>query len=233
MKNIKTYEVIKKELVEEILENYHKYKDLLNQFYNEVKSGQDMYVLNTTIPISKQTSGKRTILFESEEHTENETFKWKMENLKSRFEYISRYLKAFEDVKDARNDLIVAVKDLSVLNNLTSDKKTGINAGQDILQPITKKNSNKNLGIYFRNMEQIKWEVENHIESDYNTHLRVSWLVSLQNGSYVINDEDITERERNFFDKTLEGIRLDLEQLEQIENRIESRNFLKYYLLFK
>lgn len=233
MKNIKTYEGIKKELVEEILENYQKYKDLLNQFYNEIKSGQDMYVLNTTIPISKQTSGKRTIVFETKDHTEREKFKWKMENLRSRFEYISRYLKTFEEVKDARNDLIVAITDLSVLNNLTSDKKTGINAGQDILQPITEKNSNKNSGIYFRNMEQMKWEIENHIESDYESNLRVSWLVSLQDGLYVINDEKIAERERNFFDKILEGIRLDLEQVKKIENRIKSRNFLKYYLLFK
>ncbi|MFU0767370.1 hypothetical protein [Staphylococcus warneri] len=233
MKNIKTYEVIKKELVEEILEHYQNYKELLNNFYNEIKSGQDIYVLNTTIPISKQTSGKRTILFETQDHTENEKFKWKMENLRSRFEYISRYLKTFEDVKDARNKLIVAVKDLSVLNNLTSDKKNGINIGHDILQPIIKKSSNKNLGIYFRNMEQIKWEIENHIESDYETNLRVSWLVNLQKGVYIINDEKITEKERNFFDKTLECIRLDLEQVEEVEKRIESRNFLKYYLLFK
>lgn len=232
MKNINTYEAIKNELVMEILEYYRKYKDILDNFYNKIKSGQDMYVLSTTTPISEQTSANRSVIFATKNHTDNETFKWKMENLSQRFDYMSDYTKKLEEVSDARNNLLAAVRDLSVLNNITSNKKTGINVGHEIFRPIKKRKINKNLEILFRSMETLKWQIESYVVNEYNSNRR-DWFVTSKNDSYVINDEKIKETERNFFDDTLKAIRHDLDQVEQIENRIESRNFLKYYLLFK
>ncbi|HDA2324789.1 TPA: hypothetical protein ACF9CH_002859 [Staphylococcus aureus] len=234
MKNVNTYETIKLNLVEQILEKYQKYKNLLEKFYQEIKSGHDIYVLsNPTTPISKQSSANRYAAFTTKKYTDNEMFKWKMENIKIRFEYVSGYVKSLEKVKDTRNELLVSVKDLSVLNNLTSNKKTGVSIGHEIFYPIGKYKINKNLEIHFRGMEQLKWQIESYLLSDYDSEIRESWILSRQNGSYIINDEKIAEGERKFFDETLKAIRHDLEQLEIIESRIESQNFLKYYLLFK
>lgn len=234
MKNVNTYETIKLDLVEQILEKYQKYNNLLENFYREIKSGQDEYVLSApTTPISEQVSANRYAIFTQTKYTDSEKLKWKMENLKIRFEYLSEYVKSLDEVKDARNELLSLVKDLNVLNNLTSNKNTGINMGHEIFYPIEKSKINKNLEIYFSSMEQLNGDITNCLVNYYDSEMRDSWFLTRQNGAYVINNEQIAEGERKFFDETLKAIRHDLNQLETIENQRESKNFLKYYLLFK
>jgi hypothetical protein len=50
---------------------------------------------------------------------------------------------------------------------------------------------------------------------------------------YKIDNDGLIKKENIFFEEVLKAIEHDLEQIKKIENKKESENYLKYWLLFK
>lgn len=231
MINTKTYEDIKNELVQAILTDYEQYKDALENFQSNIKQGHSFYIVSTRKPISEHASAKRSGMYADKKLTEDEKLVRLLGNLNERFGYINNYRKHFSLVKERRNKLIANIKELISFNKITKDKFSEKNDATAIFKPIETNAVNKDLDIYFRNIETTKSHIDNYLENKYE--LDLNQIAIKENGIYSIDNDRLEEKEKEFFEKTMEAINHDVQQVKAIEKQKDSKNYLKYYLLFK
>ena len=231
MINTKTYEDIKNELVQAILTDYEQYKDALENFQSNIKQGHSFYIVSTRKPISEHASAKRSGMYADKKLTEDEKLVRLLGNLNERFGYINNYRKHFSLVKESRNKLIANIKELISFNKITKDKFSEKNDATAIFKPIETNAVNKDLDIYFRNIETTKSHIDNYLENKYE--LDLNQIAIKENGIYSIDNDRLEEKEKEFFEKTMEAINHDVQQVKAIEKQKDSKNYLKYYLLFK
>lgn len=231
MINTKTYEDIKNELVQAILTDYEQYKDALENFQSNIKQGHSFYIVSTRKPISEHASAKRSGMYADKKLTEDEKLVRLLGNLNERFGYINNYRKHFSLVKERRNKLIANIKELISFNKITKGKFSEKNDATAIFKPIETNAVNKDLDIYFRNIETTKSHIDNYLENKYE--LDLNQIAIKENGIYSIDNDRLEEKEKEFFEKTMEAINHDVQQVKAIEKQKDSKNYLKYYLLFK
>ena len=231
MINTKTYEDIKNELVKAILTDYEQYKDALENFQSKIKQGHSFYIVSTRKPISEHASAKRSAMYANRTLTEDENLVRMLRNLSERFIYIYNYRRAFSLVKEHRSKLIANVKELISFNKITKDKFSEKNDATAIFKPIETYAVNKHLDIYFRSIETVKGHIDNYLENKYE--LDLNQIAIKENGIYSIDNDRLEEKEKEFFEKTMEAINHDVQQVKVIEKQKDSENYLKYYLLFK
>ncbi|MEB6837989.1 hypothetical protein [Staphylococcus simulans] len=231
MKNTKTYENIKIELVDVILKAYSEYKDQISEFEQQIDRGMAQYIFNLNKPISMNASARRSVMHLDKKLNDKEQFDWEMGNLSERYEYITRYRKTFNKVVHSREALIDSVNELKVFNKITKRKFSEKKDATAIFEPIKTFKVNKLLRQRFENIEDIKRSVDSYVSNGFKLSLRK--ITTKENGLYKIDNEKLERWEKEFFDHAEEAVRYDLKKIEMIEEKKEVDNYLKYYLLFK
>ncbi|MFV5769788.1 hypothetical protein [Mammaliicoccus sciuri] len=231
MLNTKTYEEIKNRLVNVILTKYEDYKKALEDFQNKVEQGKVFYTFNTNNPISQQSSSKRSAMYALRTVTNDDGFMNEIVNLSERFEYIIIYRNAFNLVQEHRKSLISNINELVSLNKITKDKFSEKTDATAIFSPLSKHAINEHLDIHFKNIEMIKGHIDNYKRNQYE--LDLEGIAFKENGLFHINNDKLQKIEKDFFEETLKAIKYDMKQIDTIEKQKDSKNYLKYYLLFK
>lgn len=232
MINTKTYEDIKNELVNAILIEYEDFKRELKSFEDKIERGHHLYILSgTNKPISERSSAKRSAMYSNEKLTEEENLKRRLGNLNERFSYIYQYRKTFNRVVEHRKKLNENISELKSFNKITKDKFSEKNDATSIFEPIKAYAINSFSDSVFRSIESVKGHIENYLENNYE--LDLFEIATEENGVYNIKDDIIRQKEKVFFETIMESIRHDIRQVKEIEKAKDSKNYLKYYLLFK
>lgn len=219
MINTKTYEEIKNGLVNKILTDYTYYKRELDSFKSKIEQGQNFYAFKSETPISQQSSVKRSASYALKTTTKEEEFLIELGNLSERFNYIKNYKLTYNKLLDRRESLIECIKDLVSFNKLTKEKFSDKNDATAIFDSIKNYAINKHLVKYFQSIEMKKHVIDKYLEN--------------KDDHYKIDNDVLKKKENVFFEEVLMAIEHDLEQIQKIENKKESENYLKYWLLFK
>lgn len=224
MINTKTYEEIKNGLVNRVLNDYLYYKEGVNKLHNEIAQGNPS-------PNFPKISAKRAALYASRKVGKHEAFMIEMQSLSERFEYIHDYKKTFNKAVNHRKNLIENIKDLVSFNKLTKEKFSDKNDATAIFDPIKTYAINKQLSLHFQNIEMIKHGIDKYLENKNEIYLK--GIAFKEDDHYKIDNDGLKKKENVFFEEVLKAIEHDLEQIQKIENKKESENYLKYWLLFK
>ncbi|QDR66111.1 hypothetical protein FPV13_14515 (plasmid) [Mammaliicoccus sciuri] len=231
MINTKTYEEIKNGLVNKILTDYTYYKRELDSFKSKIEQGQNFYAFKSETPISQQSSAKRSASYALKATTKEDEFLIELGNLSERFNYIKNYKLSYNKVLDRRESLIENIKDLVSFNKLTKEKFSDKNDATVIFDPIKNYAINEHLVKYFQSIEMKKHVIDKYLENKDDLYLK--GIAFKEDDHYKIDNDGLKKKENVFFEEVLKAIEQDLEQIQKIENKKESENYLKYWLLFK
>ncbi|WP_215396772.1 hypothetical protein [Staphylococcus aureus] len=230
MKYTNAYEEIKKGLVNDILSNYGKYIDELEEFKSQIKQGIKTYLHNDK-PISLYPPSKNYIAKSFENNIDESHLEYLIANLQTRFEYIFSYIKSIDRVINSRRKLLKSVNELRIFNKITKDKFNEKKDATSIFEPITSIKVNNHLRLDLEAIETVESYLDND-RLDYEELHSIN-IVLKENGDYKINNDYLSKLECLLFENSEEAIKHDLKQVEKIEKQKECENYLEYILLFK
>lgn len=230
MKNIETQEQIKNKLVDDILELYKSYKDKV--FYMNKKNFDDSRrYMNSNKKISEDVSAKRFIRGEDFEEESLEYFKFKLENVKEHFSYIDAYQNRIDSLYELKHEFKLKIDELKGFNKATKKKFNRKKDATSIFNELLNHGMSKMVSSYIRDVESIKRSIEYYLEDEYLAHLR--GIAYKKDGEFHIEDNNLKEIEKAFFMFLYEWTRKENKLLNDIDKFNESKNYLKYHLLFK
>lgn len=227
------YEEEKERLIELLLSNYSQYKEELNSVFEQIKADKKMYV-DSGRDITKNKSAVRSYIdnVNGKDRTKDEEFMIQCKNISDRFKYIQTYQNKYNGVKTRYNNLIKSVKKLSSFISITNDGLGYSKKGDKILKPIY---TNKfTIDVEFHSMNLLKSNIDTYIKHEFLDNNNGFAYVE-ENNKYIDNN-NLKQREREFFETLIHVMEFQLEQVKNIEQNIDIedvQSYLKYYLFYK
>ena len=230
MINTDTHEQIKNKLVDDILELYKSYKDEV--FYLNKKSFDDSRrYTNRNQKISDDVSARRFNRDKDLEEGSLEYFKFKLENVKEHFSYIDDYQDRLNSLYKAKHELMLKIDELKGFNKVTKKKFNRKKDATSLFNELLNHGMSKMVSSYIRDVEGINRSIEYYLEDEYLAHLR--GIAYKKDETFHVEDNNLKEIEKAFFEFLYEWTRKENKLLNDIDKFNESKNYLKYHLLFK
>lgn len=231
MINTKTYENIKKNLVNQVLEQYEAYKDSLKNLHEQVDTQEPYFMSNTNRPISMYRSTNRFDDKLKTEMEENEKLEWELGYIRESFGYIKQLRKIYDQVIANRELLLNSINELKVFNKITKQNFLDKKDATFLFSPIQKIKLNWYISALISSVETFEIKIDKYLKE--NREIYLEGIVIKEEGEYKISETKIKEKEKELIKQLKSAIEHDLKQVNKVESQKESDHYLEYYLLFK
>lgn len=231
MINTKIYENIKKDLVNQVLEQYEAYKGTLNNFDEQVDTQEPYFMSNANRPISMYSSIDRFGKILKAKMDQNEQLEWELGNIREKLGYIKQFRKIYDQVVANRECLFNSINELKVFNKITKEKVLDKKDATALFSSIKNDKLNWYISGSISSIETIEIRVGKYLKEKRERYLE--GIVLKEESEYKIQRERIVEKEKELFKQLKSAIHHDLKQVEKVESKKECENYLEYYLLFK
>ncbi len=232
MKNSITYENIKNDLVNNLLESFEIYSSKLEPLMDTVSDKTKEIKLPDEEDFFDKNKTLRQLLSLDDSNNSEDILLTKLQTIKTYFNYLNNLENDINQLKNIKSKLVGYAKDLRGLNSICKDDYDYENDGAEIFRGIMNKE-------YFRDdINEYLQVLKGYISSldDYLNSREfavLNGIVNKEEKDYKIEIQKLLKFEKLLFTNLFFWLREEVNFTQYVIDQSKSKNYLKYYLLFK
>lgn len=235
MKNSVTYENIKSELVNNLVKSFERYSNELDNILNSVLEKRKEIASFGDEEEFFEENKKLKEGFLLDMSTESSDILYlRLQIIQAYFEYLKKLENEINNFKNHKEELIEYAKDLRALNRVVKGRDYDPqNDGAEIFWGIMdKKRFREEINDYLSKLKGYLKVIDNYL-SDTENYSILKGIVREEGNDYKIEIQKILKLEESLFDNLFFWLREELNFKKYVTNQCDSKNYLKYHLLFK